>query len=165
MTARAPYAASDAELLAACDVSSTLSHGPGGQHRNKTESAVRLRHKASGLTAQCEAHREKARNRDEAVRRLRLRLAIATRGVSDPAWLAPYRKGRQLAIGANGNDFVLVVACALDALAAAKGGMAAAAESLGISSTQLGKLLAADKEVLQAANRIRSEHGLGAVHG
>lgn len=162
---RAAYAVSDDALLAQCDMTSCSSHGPGGQHRNKTESAVRLRHRPSGETSQCEAHREKPRNRDEALRRLRIRLAIATRGVSDPAWLEPYRRGRQLAIGGNGREFPLVAACILDALATASGSLAEAAASLGLSSSQLVKLLASDKEVLQAGTRIRAEHGLGPIRG
>src|SRR4051812_46781117 len=96
-----PYALDDRTLLLQCEITSSSAHGPGGQHRNKTESAIRLRHRPSGLFAQCEDHRERARNRDDAVRRLRIRLAIATRGASDPAWLAPYLKGRQVAAGAN----------------------------------------------------------------
>src|SRR4051794_33846601 len=109
------YAKTDEALLAECDVTSSSSHGPGGQHRNKTESAVRLRHRASGLVSQCEDHRERGRNRVDAVRRLRVRLAIAERGSSDPAWLDPYRKGRQLALGANAREYPLAVACCLDA--------------------------------------------------
>jgi hypothetical protein len=163
--ATAPYALSDAGLLAQCDITSSSSHGPGGQHRNKTESAARLRHRPTGLVAQCEDHRERARNRIEALRRLRIRLVIATRGASDPAWLAPYLKGRQVAAGANANDFPLLAACCLDALAAAKGSLADAARSLGMSSTQFVKLVCADKEVHQAGNRIRAEHGLGGIRG
>ena len=159
------YARSDRDLLLECEITSSSSHGPGGQHRNKTESAIRLRHRPSGLFAQCEDHRERARNRDDAVRRLRIRLAIATRGVSDPAWLAPYLKGRQVAAGANANDFPLLAALALDALTTAVGSLADAARSLGMSSTQFVKLITADKEVHQAGNKIRVELGLGAIRG
>ena len=161
----ASYAKTDDALLAECDVTSSSSHGPGGQHRNKTESAVRLRHRPSGQVAQCEDHRERGRNRVDAVRRLRIRLAIAERGQSDPAWLDPYRKGRQVALGGGAREYPLVAACCLDALAAAVGALPAAALALGISSSQLVKLLVADKEVHQAANRIRAEHALGAVRG
>jgi protein subunit release factor B len=159
------YAATDEALLAACEITSSSSHGPGGQHRNKTESAVRLRHRPSGEVAQCEAHRERGRNRDDALRRLRIRLAIAERGQSDPAWLEPYRRGRQLAAGANAREFPLIAACCLDALAAAEGRLSEAAAALALSSTQLAKLLVADKEVHQAANRLREERGLGAIRG
>ena len=41
----------DAALLAQCDLHTYRSSGPGGQHRNKVSSAVRLRHRATGITA------------------------------------------------------------------------------------------------------------------
>ncbi|MBA2479425.1 MAG: peptide chain release factor-like protein [Planctomycetes bacterium] len=161
----APYAIADDALLAQCDITSSSSHGPGGQHRNKTESAVRLRHKPTGLTSQCEDHRERGRNRVDALKRLRVRLVVASRGSSDPAWMAPYRRGRQVALGAKAQEYHLVAACCLDALAAAGGSLADAARALAISSTQLVKLLVADKEIHQAANAIRAAAGMGAVRG
>jgi protein subunit release factor B len=41
--------ASDAELLHQCREERYKSSGPGGQHRNKVETAVRLHHTASGV--------------------------------------------------------------------------------------------------------------------
>jgi protein subunit release factor B len=54
---------SDEELLRECEVDMFRSSGPGGQHVNKTESAVRVRHPPSGvvLTSQQDRkHRNKA---------------------------------------------------------------------------------------------------------
>ena len=41
----------DAALLADCDVHIYKASGPGGQHRNKVSSAVRLRHRPTATTA------------------------------------------------------------------------------------------------------------------
>jgi len=65
---------SDAELLAQCDVETFRAGGPGGQHQNVTDSAVRLRHRASGLTVTCRAQRSQHLNKMDALRRLRLKL-------------------------------------------------------------------------------------------
>jgi len=48
--------------------------GPGGQHRNKRETAVRIRHLPSGITALATEHRSQGRNKELALRRLELKL-------------------------------------------------------------------------------------------
>lgn len=154
----------DRALLARCTVDSFRSGGPGGQHANRTESAVRITHRATGEIAQCQAHRHHARNLADALVRLRLRLAIVQRGVADPAWLDPFRRGRQLALGPGSASFPAVVAVSLDALEAHAGNLALAAAAIGLSSSQLAKLLTADKEVRQGADALRARHGLGPVH-
>jgi protein subunit release factor B len=65
---------SDAELLAQCDVETFRAGGPGGQHQNVTDSAVRLRHRPTGLVVTCRAQRSQYLNKVDAVRRLRLKL-------------------------------------------------------------------------------------------
>ncbi|MGQ9645098.1 MAG: peptide chain release factor-like protein [Thermodesulfobacteriota bacterium] len=54
------------------------SSGPGGQRKNKTETAVRLRHLPTGITVVATEHRSQAQNRQLAFERLRERLRKLT---------------------------------------------------------------------------------------
>src|ERR1700675_549068 len=74
----------DAQLLAQCEIDTYRASGPGGQKRNKTSSAVRIRHLPSALLVIAEESRSQHENRAKALKRLRqafylkLREAIRT---------------------------------------------------------------------------------------
>src|ERR1022692_3485462 len=61
----------DANLLAQCEVDTYRASGPGGQKRNKTSSAVRIRHLPSTLIVIAEESRSQHANRVKALKRLR----------------------------------------------------------------------------------------------
>jgi ribosome-associated protein len=65
----------DDQLLAQCEVQTHRASGPGGQHRNKNETAVRLVHKPSGTVAEGKDQRSRIQNLSAALGRLRDKLA------------------------------------------------------------------------------------------
>jgi protein subunit release factor B len=65
----------DDALLAQCEVQAHRASGPGGQHRNKAETAIRLVHPPSGITAEGKDERSRAQNLRIALQRLREKLA------------------------------------------------------------------------------------------
>src|SRR5207248_3803730 len=77
------------QLLAQCEVDTYRASGPGGQKRNKTSSAVRLRHPPTGLIVIAEESRSQHENKARALRRLRRALFLKLRD-PEPAdgWLA-----------------------------------------------------------------------------
>jgi protein subunit release factor B len=77
--ARRALSLPDAALLAECEETFFTGGGPGGQHRNKTESAVRLVHRPTGTTVTATERRSQARNRAAALARLRERLVSLSR--------------------------------------------------------------------------------------
>jgi protein subunit release factor B len=67
------------------------SGGPGGQKKNKTETAVRIRHRPTGLTVTATEQRSRHANIEQALERLRQRLAAARRR---PRKRLPTRPGK-----------------------------------------------------------------------
>ncbi len=62
---------SDEDLLDECEVDTFRSGGKGGQHVNKTESAVRLRHEPTGLVVMCQEELSQYMNKQICLRKLR----------------------------------------------------------------------------------------------
>ena len=69
-----PYLKSDEALLAECDVDFFRGTGPGGQNVNKRDTAVRLRHRPSGIVVVAREERSQFQNRRIALERLRAKL-------------------------------------------------------------------------------------------
>jgi len=151
------------ELLRQCDETRTRRSGPGGQHRNKVETAVILRHRPTGISAEASERRSQAENRRVAVWRLRLSLAVMHREPPQPntpsvLWQSRTR-GRQMAIAADHDDYPALVAEALDRLLPVGFEIKPAAESLGVRPSQLMKLFGQVPAAWIALNRLRVEAG------
>ncbi len=68
----------DEALLKACEVEYFIASGPGGQHRNKTESGVRLTHPPTELSVSATERRSQIQNKGVALERLREGLKALT---------------------------------------------------------------------------------------
>lgn len=64
----------DDALLSECQIETFRSSGKGGQHANKTESAVRLTHTKSGIQVMCQDERSQYLNKKKCIKELRLRI-------------------------------------------------------------------------------------------
>ena len=65
---------SDEELLKECNVDTFRAGGKGGQHLNKTESAIRLTHIPSGLVVTCQNERSQYQNKRKCLSQLRKKI-------------------------------------------------------------------------------------------
>jgi hypothetical protein len=174
-TTRAPHpAAMDPDALESeCEFRATRRSGPGGQNRNKVETAVVLTHRPSGIRAEASERRTQGENRRAALGRLRIELALAIRRpiegadgeplVPSTLWRSRCRGGR-IAVNPEHADFPALLAEALDVLQAMDDDPRAASEALGSSATQLVKLLREEPRALALVNGRRRQAGRHPLH-
>ena len=71
-----PAAIPEEELLKQCEIGFGRTSGPGGQHRNKVETAVYITHLPTGTEASASERRKQFENRVMAIKRLREAIRI-----------------------------------------------------------------------------------------
>lgn len=156
----------DKALLAQCDFHTYRASGPGGQKRNKTDSAVRLRHKPSGITVKAAESRSQHENKAKAVRRMRQAIALEIRTPMNMETYLPNTEigevlGRdgKFHTGKRDERFWLVIREMLDVFQACQGRAKDAAEALGVSTSGLIDLGQKDDKTFAKMNDIRREFG------
>jgi hypothetical protein len=160
---------SDARLLAQCEIDTYRASGPGGQKRNKTSSAVRLRHPPSGLMVIAEESRSQHENKAKALRRLRqafflrIRETLAEDQLAASAARAELEQAKtgagRLDVGRRDKRFWPAAGVVLDVLEAVTARVSLAAKLLRISTGNLIDFLRLHPKVWEQANQMRERYG------
>lgn len=139
----------DSELLRLCRVECMRGSGRGGQHRNVTDTAVRITHGETSLRGYAEDTRSQAANRELALRRLRRAIALECRAEPAATCPGPWCPGRKAAA------YLPWLAWILDVLEAHGMRVSDAAAHCGVSTGRLVRDLAQDEHLWQQVNTRR----------
>lgn len=145
-------ALSSEELGRHCRFDTCRGTGPGGQKRNKTDSAVRITHLDSSLSVSDDTSRSQHLNRAYAMRKLRLQLALHLREPA-VAWSGAVP-------GLNSPSYPQWVGIVFDTLQAHSFQVAPTAQILGLSTSRLLREIGRDSTVWQVLQQGRSACGL-----
>jgi len=160
-----PAALPEDDLMREVEIVKGRAGGPGGQHRNKVETLVLLRHTPTGIEASAGERRSAEQNRRVALRRLRLALATEHRvevpigDARSDLWRTRCRNER-VVCSPKHQDFPAVLAEAMDVLWACGLDPKRAGVRLVCTPTQLIKLTRAHPPALARWNDARQSKGL-----
>lgn len=162
-----PVFQTESVLLEQCKLTHLRASGPGGQNRNKVETAVEWIHLPSGCRGQASERRSQKENRDVAVHRLREQLAVHIR-------TEPTEEGRlvtnrytdglgRINISEGNWEWPMVLTEVLNRLAYHQWEIPPAAEELSTTTSQIIKLLRKSRPALERVNSQRQSLGRSAL--
>ncbi|MCM8537975.1 MAG: peptide chain release factor-like protein [Lentisphaeraceae bacterium] len=137
------------DFLKHCTLDFYKARGPGGQKKNKTESAVRLTHNDSSVAATASEDRKQSVNKSKAIKRLKLELAFTMRCPAVP-W-----KG-QMDMNPSNKHYSLFCACLFDHLEENDWQISTVAEAYKLSTNKLIKIISKSDTLWQEVNKRRT---------
>lgn len=160
-----PACLPDEDLLKLCELGTgRATGGPGGQHRNKVETQVFLKHRDSGLESRADERRSQIENKRVALRRMRLLLAerlrtpVPTGPIGSGLWKSRVKSDR-ISCNPSHEHYPPMLAEALDVIDACHGDVSRAAIRLECTMSQLVKFIKEHPPAFAELNRARKDRG------
>ena len=157
----------DRDLLDQCEIDVFRASGPGGQKRNKIESAVRLRHRPTRLSSKAVESRSQHENKARALKRLRRTIALQCRRTVELEHYTPSEmlrtcisQSHKLVVGRRDHRFFPATQEILDVLHATGVQLSTTAKLLGVSTGNLSNFLRDDPKVWRRVNEMRTAAGM-----
>ena len=187
---RSPVYLEPETLERACRMERLRRSGPGGQNRNKVETAVRFYHPATGLVGEATERRYQGENRKIALERLRIEIALTVRSPVPPSLrpaadvnlgaledLPPKKnaapadaraslrwfarlQGSKIRVAPSSFDYAILVSEFFDVFEANDENLPATAAALETTASQIVRFLGAVPKCLEELNRRRARRGL-----
>jgi hypothetical protein len=161
-----PSTLEDAAFLAQCEIDTGRVSGPGGQNRNRVDTAVWIKHVPTQIDTHATERRSQAQNRHVAIFRLRLKLACKVRTITNRDAHKPSelwrtrRQGEKMPVNPEHHDYPALLAEAMDVVTARRFDVAGAAGILGITMSQLTRLIRHQRHAFALVNDGREAIGL-----
>ena len=146
--------ADDDVLFRDCESIMQKGTGNGGQKINKTSSAVRLRHRPTGIAVSANEERSQSRNRHIALRKLRYEIALRVRVDAFHGPFSPLPSPSP----SNHTRLILWTAALFDRLNAADYDLAKTAATCGASASQLERVMRKYPHVWREYSEVRSQN-------
>jgi hypothetical protein len=144
--------ASDEIFLRDCKLDWFQASGPGGQKRNRKYSGVRLKHIPTDITVEVVKSRSQNENRHQAIKKLKLQIAIFTAG--------PVIDNFRVDVSISNSEYFINAAKVFDTLKKYNFSVSDTAKELNISTSRLIKFLARDEFLWREVNAERERLGM-----
>ena len=150
----------DSQLLKLCKMSTLRRPGPGGQKKNVTDSAVRLRLTAENIEATAGESRSQHTNRANALNRMRLEIALRLRATVEDDFISNLESLDYMTSNAKNKDYPEIIALIFDYLAENNWDPRLLGKEMNIGQKAVLKIIEKDRRAIRALTEAKQTSSL-----
>ena len=150
----------DSQLLKLCKMSTLRRPGPGGQKKNVTDSAVRLRLTVENIEATAGESRSQHTNRANALNRMRLEIALRLRATVEDDFMSNLESLDYMTSNAKNKDYPEIIAVIFDYLAENNWDPRLLGKEMNIGQKAVLKIIEKDRRAIRALTEAKQTSSL-----